>query len=569
MTFTDVVQFLFLLVLLLAIGLLAANAMRRDEEGEAGFLTSIGELVGFGHEDEEAGEPGEGGPSIFMSDLEHLRGAAMREAQKLGNKELTPEAWEAGRLCFEFERAIAHDHDGIRDRLSSHVSSAVRDSASELYQAASAVGERRDELRRADRNLVTITGAWRKIFNDVQHDELELGRYTRLRSPSYKFFKILVGACFFGAEVAISTALFEGVVETDNPAMPILFALGLILMLIFVPHYSAVGLKEGLTKNHEFEQEAYESAGVEVPHHVRKKVHQEQVEDRGFKLIAGVIGLVVVGLFVPLSTLRAAELAGPDAGTEWFVFFLLMQFAISGYFFLREWMDHGIASHNLKHLDEIMKTAEKERGHALEDYSEAVADFHAEAEDLLFYLKEAPRWDSHIVETYLGTIHQFRHAISLQRPDLDPFITWARMPSLSLEKDIDGIDNPLDPLSREHPTLERDDAFGREWWLEQAAIALRGLPRPDLADDGGDDSVDGSWLITSSPTLLLREYLRRFFGVSELYKHPAEIDEPPNFAEFQGLGFYEQPTSAVVEPPSGQFGDNGAAKVVDSQRDLP
>jgi len=474
----------------------------------------------------------------------------------------------AGRLAFEFERALAHDHDGIRDRLSSHVSAAVRDSTSDLYDAASEVGQTRDELRRADRNLVTVTRAWKKILNDVQHDELELGRYTRLRSRSYKFFKILVGACFFGAEVAISTALFDGVVEADNPALPILFALGLILMLIFVPHYSAIGLKEGLTKNHEYEQAVYENADVEVPHRVRKKVQQEQVEDLGFKLIASVLGLVLIGLFIPLSSLRATELAGPDAGREWFVFFLLMQFAISGYFFLREWMDHGIASHNLKHLDELMKDAEGERLNALENYAGAVADFHAEAENLHFYLKEAPRWDSHVVQSYLATIHQFRHAIALQRDDLDAFITGAREPTLSLEKNIGDIDRPLDPVSREHPSLERNDSFGREWWLEQAASALKELPRPDLSDDGDGASVDGSWLIASRPTLLLREYLRRFFGVSELYHHPTEIDDPPNFAEFEGLPRADPP-AAGLEPPASELSGNGASRVTDPEEIRP
>ena len=568
MTFTDIVQFLFLIALLIAVGVLAANAMRRSDEGKAGPFRGAIDIVGFGHEDEESGDPGEGGPSIFMEDLEHLRESGLREAQKLGSKELTPEAWEAGRLAFEFERALAHDHDGIRDRLSSHVAAAVRDSTADLYDAASEVGQTRDELRRADRNLVTVTRAWKKILNDVQHDELEIGRYTRLRSRSYKFFKILVGACFFGAEVAISTALFDGVVEADNPALPILFALGLILMLIFVPHYSAIGLKEGLTKNHEYEQAVYENAGVEVPHRVRKKVQQEQVEDLGFKLIAGVLGLVLIGLFIPLSSLRATELAGPDAGWDWFVFFLLMQFAISGYFFLREWMDHGIASHNLKHLDELMEGAEDDRLAALENYAGALADFHAQAEDLHFYLKEAPRWDSHIVQSYLATIHQFRHAVALQRDDLDAFITNAREPTLSLEKSIGEINRPLDPVSREHPSLERDDSFGREWWLEQAAAALKELPRPDISDDGGEGSVDGSWLITSGPTLLLREYLRRFFGVSELYQHPPEIDDPPTFAEFEGLPASDQRAPAGIEVPA-EFGDNGAPKIPDPTKIQP
>jgi hypothetical protein len=427
---------------------------------------------GMGADDDFLEEPGDGGPSLFAADLARLRWVAQQEAVNVGRLSLEPELWEGGRLRFEFERTLAHEHEGLRDRLADYVAATSRDHLAELHSIAGNVAVARDDLRVADRELATVLYSWNSAYREVHEDELELGRYFRLKSKMYQLFKLLVALCFFGAELAVSTALFGKVVSADNPAYPLLFSLGLILMLIMIPHYSAIGLKDGLTKYHEAEMDAHARLNLQAPSRLRKKARVEEIEDAGMKLAAGVVGLALVGMLIPLSALRARELGSPSQGTFWFVFFLLLQTAISGYFFLREWMDYGTASVNLKHHDESKDAAEATRESAVYGHATLVASFLSEAEQLRFLFREAPRWDSHIVQTYLATIHYFRHLVTLQQPDLSVFINHAAMPYLGRKEDATGSDYPLDPVGNEHLELERADAFGREWWLRQLGSAL-------------------------------------------------------------------------------------------------
>lgn len=116
-------------------------------------------------------------------------------------------------------------------------------------------------------------------------------------------------------------------------------------------------------------------------------------------------------------------------------------------------------------------------------------------------MQQAPRWDSHIVETYHETIRYYRHLITLEQPEYEEFITWARVPYLGSKETKDASDYPLDPVSEEHRSLEEDGPMGREWLLRTAAEALAGIE-----DEGEDESADGqkaapeaNWLVTKSP----------------------------------------------------------------------
>jgi hypothetical protein len=427
---------------------------------------------------------------------------------------------------------LAHDHEGIRDRLADYVAAGTREGVGLLHKIAGGVARTRDNLRQADRSLAMALDSWNRSYRDVQDDELELGRYFRLKSVRYQVSKWIIAALIFCAELAISVALFDSVVGGDTPAMPVLFAMGLILILMVVPHYSAIGVKEGVVRYHEAELDAFEKSDQHTPAKVRRKARIEEVEDRGTKLAAGIVGVVLVLLFIPLASLRAKELGNESEGTFWFFFFLLVQFAISGYFFLREWWDYGAASANLKHQDGARNEALRIRLNAFNNYTSAVAAYMAASQRLTFLYRQAPRWDSYIIQSYLATVHYFRHLVTLQNPDLDVFISLATIPYLGtdVDREIAGSGEDYDPVAREHQELqEQDDAFSRGWWLKEVNAALidsvggHGLGATDRQGPPTDatDLRAGSF---ESPERMLADHLERYFGLTFPYERPAELD---------------------------------------------
>lgn len=476
-------------------------------------------------------EPGEGGPSVLMPDLAALRWAAQEEAVNVGRMPLEPEQWAGGRMAFPYERHLAHDHEGLRDRLSDFVVAGIRDIVVDLYGIAGQVAAIRGDLRVADGELATVLNSWNRSYREVHEDELELGRYFRLKSRPYQLSKLLIALAIFGAEFAISVALFDKVVSQDNAAMPYLFAMGLILILMVVPHYSAIGIKEGVTRYHEAELDAFDRADVPAPVQLRKKARIEEVEDRGAKFVAGVVGLVLVVLVIPLSSLRATELGGHNQHAFWFWFFLLVQLSISGYFFLREWWDYGTASSNLKHHDLAKRDANQHRAQVFTSYTEAVADFMSRSQDLTFLYRQSPRWDSYIVQCYLGTVHHFRHIVSLQKPELDVFIAGATMPYLGTDARQSPEQDEFDPVSKDHQELmSGDDRFSRGWWIKQVDAALI----DNVAAHGGDKLADhsdqdgrpnpGMSVAFESPQRLLAQFLDRYFNLEHPYRRPEILD---------------------------------------------
>ncbi|RHW25432.1 hypothetical protein D0Z08_19590 [Nocardioides immobilis] len=507
--------------------------LRRGERGSGGG--GVDGPVGMGTHEPILDEPGEGGPSIFMPDLASLRWAAQQEAVNVGRMDLDPERWTGGRMAFEYEHQLAHDHEGLRDRLSDFVSAASRDVLTDLHEIAARVAETRDDLRVADQDLAVVLDSWNRTYREVHEDELELGRYFRLKSKPYQLGKWLVALAIFAAELAMSIALFDDVIKTDVPAMPVLFAVGLILILMVVPHYAAIGLKEGILHYHEAELDAYENSDIYTPAKVRKKARLEEVEDWGTKFAAAILGLVLVALFIPLSSLRAKELGTESEEAFWFWTFMLVQFAISGYFFVREWWDYGTASANLKHHDLAKRDVGLVRANVFATYTQVVGEFMARAEDLTFLYRQSPRWDSYIIQSYLATVHYFRHLVTVQNPDLDVFINLATMPYLGTNSDeeIKGDGTDHSPVSDEHQELmARNDAFSRGWWLKQVNAALvdpvgtqgTGTARPEKTEPTDDASEAQRPWAFESPERMLAELLDRYHHLKFPYRRPKVLD---------------------------------------------
>lgn len=474
--------------------------------------------------------PGDGGPSFFADDLAALRWAAQHEAVNVGRMPIDPEEWPGGRLSFEFERALAHEHEGIRDRLSNFVGATSKAIIGDLYLKAYEITHLRDQLSTADRELAVALDSWNRLYREVHEDELEQGRYVRMNSTPYKIIKYLIAALMIGAEWAVSVALFQRLTTADNALIPVLFAAGLILVFVVVPHYVAINLKEGVTKYHDPELQGYLDEGRPVPSKIIKKVSLEKVEDRGIWIAATLAGLALIGLMIPASVLRAEEFAGDGGHLRlWFFFFLLLQFAISSYFFLREWHDHGTAAASLLHHDQSKLLAEKKRKLVLDQYALEVAEFHAIAQHLYGLFREAPRWDSHIVQSHLATVHYFRHIVALEHPDLAFFIANATVPHLGGLADTEtGAEHGFDLRSvrAEHPALEGPGNYGREWWIDQLGGALTAeraaSERPAVAGAASPGSV-ASGLVTLGPADILVEFLR-FFGIYSPYERPTVFD---------------------------------------------
>lgn len=534
---------------------------RPAREGDDG---GGGGVVGLGPPSPEgiSGEPMFGGPSIYRSELAQFRWAAVAEAQNVARSNPDPEVWKDGQLAFELERSIAHDHEGLRDRLANYVGFQLFTAAQALYPLAAQVASGREVLRRLDNRLVRTIHDYNGLYEEVKRDPLELGRYYRLRSESAHRLRWALAGVFIAAEFIITGFVFDDMLPVDIPLLGFVVALGVMVMLVAIPHYAAQGIKEGITDYHSHERAALKTEGKKIPGWMNRLAHLEEQDDQGFRFVASVVGLILLLSIIPLSILRAAEI---DRFTDvasfgvLFVFFLLIQLGISGYFFLREWLDHGMASHNLEKLAKHREELELQREETLQQLSAVIANFYTTAEQLIFVVREAPRWDSYIVQCSQATMHHIRHVVVVEHPELGPFVTWARIPYHG-RADSDELKEsayPLDPLSYEHRSLDEDGLLGREWWMREAGRALATLPpssraleellsdppkaqgQPPADDDAAPDAVeadgeghplgdpgaeDVSWLLTKSPAMILREFLHRYFDLDAQYRRPATLD---------------------------------------------
>lgn len=481
------------------------------------------DAVGLGGEEGDF-EPGLGGPSFFRQELSELRWAAQNEALNVARTGIDPTRWIDGRLSFDYERGLAHGYSGLRDRLANIVGDRIREESRLLYDLAADVGDERVALDNADALLVTTMDDWETKHKAVYENQLDLDRYLRLKSTNSTVLKLLVAAVFIVSEFIISGRVFERLLEDLPPGLGYVLAFGVTLALILIPHYAALGLKDGITQHHLFEKQTLQAQGLPVPAEKERAVHTEEKDDKGFRWAASIIGIGLLILIIPLSVLRVS---GEGDGFNWWSFFFLttLQYVLSGYFFLREWLDHGQPSHSLHMSDQIRERAERRRASALTDLGIASAAFHDAAEDLIFTVTQAPRWDSYIVSSYYETIRYCRHLIRIENPEFEQFITWANVPYLGTQESAARSGFPVEPLSHEHMVLDENGFLGREWWLRTTTHALT-----DAASEAESRSSapaikdsDISWLATKSPDQLLETFLKRYYGLPLLYEVPEKL----------------------------------------------
>lgn len=484
--------------------------------------------IGLGDDDGDL-EVAEGGPSIFRQEIAELRWTAQQQALDLARRGVDPERWNDGLMAFEYERALARDHEGLRDRLANYVGARIRDEVRELYSLAGEVALARTDLEDVDERLLQVEEDWREKQAEIGDDELELSRYYRLRSTVGGYLKYAVAILFVISEFIISGIVFERIFANLPPGLGYVLALGVTIALIVIPHFSALGLKEGLTQYRVWEKRALEREHKPITMELERAIHMEERDDKGFRLAALAVGVGLLILIVPLSWIRATSEGDGKVSWAAFLFLLMLQLVLSGYFFLREWLDHGHLSHDLHRRDELRQELIAEREASLSNLNDAVSEFHDTAEDLIFTVQQAPRWDSYIVECFNATIRYCRDLIANAQPDYEEFIYWARVPYLGNKGELTGSGYPLDPLSEEHRSLEQEGPIGRDWLIRQGAEALAELPDPDETEavdepgdvrSGADEPDDVSWFVARSPDVLLEEYLGRYFGMAVPYRNP-------------------------------------------------
>jgi hypothetical protein len=479
--------------------------------------TDGSDAIGLGSEEGDL-EVGAGGPSFFRQELAELRWAAQSEALNVARSGIDPTRWDDGRLAFDFERGLAHGYSGLRDRLANVVGDRIREQCRELYDLAADVGNERANLARIDHTMEHTMREWKQNHEEVIDNQLDLNRYLRLKFVNSNVIKVLVAGVFVLSEFIISGRVFEQLLSDLPPGLGYVLAFGVTLALIVIPHFAALGLKDGLTQHHRFDKEAIEAAGQAVPPEKERAVHVEEKDDKGFRWAASLVGIGLLIMIIPLTVIRVK---GEGDGFDWWSFFflILLQYSLSGYFFLREWLDHGQPSHRMHMSDKSKEHVERLRAKAISDLGSAAAAFHNEAEDLIFTITQAPRWDSYIVSSYYETIRYCRHLIRLANPEYEQFITWARVPYLGSQSSAMQSPFPVDPLSNEHMLLEEDSLLGREWLLRTTTGALSSAAMGAEATASAPEvrTPDVSWLMTKSPDQLLETFLMRYYGLPLSY----------------------------------------------------
>ena len=417
------------------------------------------------------GQPGYGGLHPFTSELESILWASEQEAIAYARSNPDPDLWPGGQMLIPLERALAHRHESTRDRLADWINGQLSQNIDAMFDSAAAVVQARVALETQDRRTAVIRKHLADSNQQLADDPLELGRFYRRSDPAVQWLKRLLVFVLILTEFAITGLVFEAAIDSPLPNIGYVLALGVLVILITIPHYAANGLKEGLTRYHGFTQQWLEDRGQfdEVtPDMLRRKHHEEQ-DDRGFRIAACVTGLALIMMILPLSVLRSEEF---DGGWLWSIFLFSLQFGLSGYFFLREWSDHGGLSSDHDKLVRAEAGASELEDEARQQYSQALGNYRRQAESYLSIAREAPRWDSYIVSCYWSTIHYVRHIIAQHSPELAPALAIARAPQPSNTDPIDGNTYALDPIDAEHGVLKSSDFLGRAWLFDQLKLTI-------------------------------------------------------------------------------------------------
>jgi hypothetical protein len=526
--------------------------------------------LGMGSDNDD--DPGQGGPSAFMSELAQYRWVMSQEAVNLARGEYDPTVWPNGRMAFEMEQAAAHGHEGLRERVQLYIQDQITEESEDLAELAGAVATSRQELDEADRELAHSLKEWRKAEQELEDDPLEVSRYHRLMSPNTQMLKRALLLIFVLSEFIITGFIFDRALPLDVPLLGYVLALGVMVMLTAIPHFVAQGIKEGITDHHRWAVKKLEDAGEDVDVVLQRMQHREQQDDGGFKIASYVVGGLLVALALPLALLRSSEtLKGSEIA--WFFLFLIIQLGISGYFFLREWLDHGAPSATLHKLNEQKGLAEDRRADGYQDYADALTDYFRDSRSVFKWLLDAARHDAYIVDCYLESMHWSRHLHTIERPELGVFIHGARQPYLGSNEEVDNARGRVfDPVFDEHRSLEADSPLGRMWALrtiEAATKAAGQSVREDGEAQGETDDEEAQptrspagALIDSLAREWLYDYLREHFDLGP-YRPPKFLLEEE--ADEEGtLGVASQPKAPNAPSDGGEVAEP-VAPVIDMQ----
>jgi len=460
-------------------------------------------------------EAGEGGSSPFSEELASWRFTHLQQSVDLSKAKYSPEAWPDGRFYYDLETSLAHAHQEIRDRAEDWSQEHIRENAEVLFEDAGEVARAQVELQRADNDYIRAMKVWRTGFREIEDEPQEIFRLNALRSRTAIALKQLILFVFIASEFVITGFVFNNALPLDIPYIGYVLAIGVLVMLMAVPHYLARGIKEGITQHHKFDldddeySDDYSKMGIRK----RRQVHREEADDKGVRIASVFAGCALLALIIPLSFLRASETVQGNR-ILWFFAFLFVQISISGYFFLREWLDHGPPSANLHMAEKHLKECKEVREEAFVAYSDALNDYYEDSLTLLKSMQYATRLDAEIVEHYLATLHFGRHLQIQSSPELAPFINGAVIPYLGAMNEVgDERGDVYEPVSSSFRTFENGTARGREWWLNQVDASIRASidPVPGAASDVNHESVK---VLEGMGRGWLDNYLRDNFGLS-------------------------------------------------------
>lgn len=477
-------------------------------------------------------EVDEGGVGPFKGELSQYRFAHQQGSIDLAKSGYNPDAWDGGRFLFDLETALAHLYQELRDRLQIYSRNEIQDATEEMYSAAGEVAMAQAELQRYDRAFLRATELEDLAFSELRDEPQEIVRLNNLRSNITHMAKLGIAALFVVSEFVITGFIFNQALPLDINGIGYVLALGVILMLIVVPHYLAQGMKEGITEHHSFDLDDGIITNIKDLAKKKRQAHRENKDDKGFRVISMSLFIILLALVIPLSVLRASDtLTGNKYA--WFFSFLFIQLCISGYFFLREWIDHGAPSVNLHRLENDSKRAQRVWESAFADYADAIDVCITEAQPVFKAMLDYQRMDAAIVESFYATIHYGRHLQEIERPELAVYINGARIPYLGSSAEISDERGMLyDAVSSSNRPLEIGDSRSRGWMSNQIEIAIGNSSEKSSYQDMSGSTVfrpASGGMIDSSAREWLYGYLKEHFGISQ-YVIPEFVNAKQKFS---------------------------------------
>ena len=435
----------------------------------------------------------------FADYLNQLRFVHLQESIDLANAEngVDPSAWPDGRINFEHEAATAKGHQIVRDNLQREF---LRKSGSvgSLDKAARAVVKRHSELQESNNVLTGLNERLRRARKAIDGDSAEEHKLSNLQNPNYQNVKILIVVLFVLSELLLTgnfmangVSINLGLPPTLNNDLPYIVSGGILVLLVAIPHYLAKGLK--IIESHSDVSLSTDGEEAAIAPNASKR------DVTVLRIGIAVLGALLIALILAITYFRT-QAVFQWSHWIWFVLFFCIQSGLSSYFFVREWIDFGVKSSDVYILGKQCRVAGKRRDKSLDRLNAAILEYRKDASPLYAELLSLPRQDSAIIEAYNETILLGRHILTVQFPELAPFIDGARVPYLDSFSEIDDKRGTVyEPTSNSNRTSESDDIRGRQFWINKLAELIKSA-----------DNLDQSLVMFASDLALrdLREYQR-------------------------------------------------------------